>query len=68
MNMSGARLEHWSRHMETFQTCLDILSDIGNKGGNFENKAEVIAAFAVSTNIKTVIKSILGHINSFKSH
>ena len=57
--------------METFQTCLDILSDIaGNKGGNFENKAEVIAAFAVSTNIKTVtvIKSILGHINSFKSH
>ena len=53
--------------METFQTCLDILSDTRNKGGNFENKAEVIAAFAVSTNIKTVIKSILGHINSFKA-
>ena len=33
-----------------------------------ENKAEVDAAIAVSTNIKIVIKSILGHINSFKSH
>ena len=40
--------------METFQTCLYILLQIHD---NVDNNAKMNGAFAVSINIKTVIKA-----------